>query len=96
MSGRGQVAGIDVGEAVTQAQVAVGNPGDAPPDAARRFEYRPELLERPGVAVAGDHAGEAVVHTRLAAHEYPREVEFIDALPMTATGKIQRRLLRDG
>ena len=34
------------------------------------------------------------VRTKLAAHEYPREVEFIDALPMTATGKIIRRELR--
>ena len=31
----------------------------------------------------------------LAAHEYPREVEFLDALPLTATGKIIRRELRD-
>jgi acetyl-CoA synthetase len=34
------------------------------------------------------------VKTRLAAHEYPRLVEFIDALPMTTTGKIIRRELR--
>ncbi|MEX2629559.1 MAG: acyl-CoA synthetase [Tistlia sp.] len=34
------------------------------------------------------------VRTRLAAHEYPREVAFLDALPMTATGKIIRRELR--
>ncbi len=34
------------------------------------------------------------VKTRLAAHEYPREVAFLDALPMTATGKIMRRELR--
>ncbi len=34
------------------------------------------------------------VKTRLAAHEYPREVEFLDALPMTTTGKIVRRELR--
>ncbi|SME88035.1 acetyl-CoA synthetase [Tistlia consotensis] len=34
------------------------------------------------------------VKTRLAAHEYPREVEFLEALPMTATGKIIRRALR--
>lgn len=34
------------------------------------------------------------VKTRLAAHEYPRVIEFIDALPMTATGKILRRELR--
>ena len=35
------------------------------------------------------------VRQRLAAHEYPRIVEFVDALPMTATGKIMRRVLRD-
>lgn len=34
------------------------------------------------------------VKTRLAAHEYPRLVEFVDALPMTTTGKIMRRELR--
>ena len=35
------------------------------------------------------------VRTKLAAHEYPREIEFVDSLPMTTTGKIIRRLLRD-
>ena len=35
------------------------------------------------------------VKTRLAAHEYPRIVEFVDELPMTTTGKIMRRVLRD-
>ncbi|WP_028793493.1 acyl-CoA synthetase [Thalassobaculum salexigens] len=35
------------------------------------------------------------VKTRLAAHEYPRIVEFVDALPMTTTGKIMRRVLRE-
>jgi acetyl-CoA synthetase len=34
------------------------------------------------------------VRTRLAAHEYPRLVEFVDSLPLTATGKIMRRELR--
>ena len=35
------------------------------------------------------------VKRHLAAHEYPREVEFLDALPLTTTGKIIRRELRD-
>jgi len=35
------------------------------------------------------------VSTRLAPYQYPREIEFIDALPMTTTGKVQRRLLRE-
>jgi acetyl-CoA synthetase len=34
------------------------------------------------------------VKTRLAAHEYPREVEFVTELPMTVTGKIKRGELR--
>jgi len=34
------------------------------------------------------------VKTRLAAHEYPREVEFVQELPLTTTGKIMRRELR--
>jgi len=34
------------------------------------------------------------VKSNLAAHEYPREVEFVDDLPMTTTGKIKRRDLR--
>jgi acetyl-CoA synthetase len=35
------------------------------------------------------------VKVRLSAHEYPREVAFIDAMPMTTTGKVIRRLLRE-
>ncbi|MBI2771889.1 MAG: AMP-binding protein [Burkholderiales bacterium] len=36
------------------------------------------------------------LHVRgmLAPYEYPKEIEFIDALPMTTTGKVQRRVLR--
>lgn len=34
------------------------------------------------------------VKLRLASYEYPKEIEYIDTLPMTTTGKIQRRVLR--
>ena len=34
------------------------------------------------------------VRERLAPYEYPKEIEYIEALPMTTTGKIQRRVLR--
>ena len=37
---------------------------------------------------------QAFVKTRLSAHEYPREVAFIPDMPMTTTGKVIRRLLR--
>jgi acetyl-CoA synthetase len=38
---------------------------------------------------------QAHVKSKLAAHEWPREVEFIDEFPMTVTGKIRRRDLRE-
>ncbi len=55
------------------------------------------------VVLAPGHAGTPAlveqlqqhVRGRLAPYEYPREVEFIDALPMTTTGKVQRVVLRE-
>ena len=38
---------------------------------------------------------QTLVKTRLAAHEYPRAVCYVKSLPMTATGKIVRRALRE-
>jgi acetyl-CoA synthetase len=37
---------------------------------------------------------QAHVKGLLAPYEYPKEIEFVDALPMTTTGKVQRRVLR--
>ena len=37
---------------------------------------------------------QAHVKRLLAPYEYPKDIEFIDALPMTTTGKVQRRVLR--
>jgi acetyl-CoA synthetase len=34
------------------------------------------------------------VRGKLAPYEYPKEIEFLDDLPMTTTGKVQRRVLR--
>ncbi|MDP3376483.1 MAG: AMP-binding protein [Hydrogenophaga sp.] len=59
------------------------------------------LAAQPG-RVAGDAAFEqrltaelqAHVKGKLAPYEYPKEIEFVDALPMTTTGKVQRRVLR--
>jgi benzoate-CoA ligase len=57
---------------------------------------RAVVVARPGVAVGDELASElrAFVKARLAPHKYPRTVEFVDSLPKTATGKIQRFLLR--
>jgi acetyl-CoA synthetase len=47
----------------------------------------------PSDTLAGDI--QSFVKTRLSAHEYPREVTFIAQMPMTTTGKVIRRLLRE-
>jgi len=36
------------------------------------------------------------VRARLAPYQYPRLIAFVDALPLTTTGKVQRRVLREG
>jgi acetyl-CoA synthetase len=36
-----------------------------------------------------------IVRSRLAAHEYPRQVEFVDELPKTPAGKVHRKILRE-
>jgi acetyl-CoA synthetase len=35
------------------------------------------------------------VCARLPPYQYPREIEFPEALPMTTTGNVRRRVLRD-
>ena len=66
------------------------------PDALRTEIVKACIVLKPGVAPGPELAREIQHHvrTRLAAHEYPREVEFLDALPLTATGKVMRRELR--
>ena len=76
---------------------AVANAAVVPkPDAERGA-----LVKAYVVLAAGHTASEALVtelqmHVRgkLAPYEYPKEVEFIPELPMTTTGKVQRRVLR--
>ena len=53
---------------------------------------------REGVAPS-DALADAIkgfVRLQLSAHEYPREVAFVEALPMTTTGKVMRGVLREG
>ena len=76
---------------------AVANAAVVPkPDAERGAVVKAYV-----VLAAGFDASDALVqelqqHVRgkLAPYEYPKEIEFIAALPMTTTGKVQRRVLR--
>ncbi len=67
------------------------------PDPMRTEIVKAFLVLKPGRSGTPDLAREIqdFVKTQLAAHEYPRRVEFVDALPMTATGKVMRRELRN-
>ncbi len=55
------------------------------------------VVLKAGHAGGPELAGEiqAFVKTRVAPYQYPREVEFIEAMPLTASGKIVRRTLRE-
>jgi acetyl-CoA synthetase len=76
---------------------AVANAAVVPkPDAERGA-----LVKAYVVLAVGHEASDALVadlqlHVRgkLAPYEYPKEIEFIGELPMTTTGKVQRRVLR--
>jgi acetyl-CoA synthetase len=66
------------------------------PDAMRTEIIKACLVLRDGV-VADEMLEQNIqdfVRRRVAAHEYPRLIEFRDSLPMTTTGKIMRRKLR--
>jgi len=76
---------------------AVANVAVVPkPDAERGALVKAYVVLAPGFT--GDAALvdqlQQHVRGRLAPYEYPKEIEFIDALPMTTTGKVQRRVLR--
>lgn len=66
------------------------------PDPVRGERVKAFVVLQDGVAGGAALAAELREHvkSRLAAHEYPREVAFVDSLPMTATGKIMRKDLR--
>jgi acetyl-CoA synthetase len=66
------------------------------PDPIRTEAIKAWIVLRPGFAPSDTLAREIqdFVKVQLAAHEYPRFVQFAESLPMTATGKVLRRELR--
>lgn len=67
------------------------------PDPVRTEIVKAFVLPKPDVQPTPALAAEIqdFVKDRLAAYQYPRAVEFVAELPMTATGKIRRKDLRD-
>jgi acetyl-CoA synthetase len=66
------------------------------PDETRGAIVKAYIVLQPGEAPSAALVEDIQSHVRarLAPYEYPREIEFIEALPMTTTGKIQRKELR--
>lgn len=80
---------------------AVANAAVVPkPDAERGNIVKAFIVLSPGTrrGTDADNAliGELQAHVRgkLAPYEYPKEIEIVEELPMTTTGKLQRRILR--
>ena len=64
------------------------------PDALRGQVARAYIVARDrGDAVTADI--QAFMKRQLSQHEYPRQVEFVDDLPKTPAGKVNRKVLRD-
>jgi len=76
---------------------AVANAAVVPsPDPERGNVVKAFIVLTEGYVASDALEGEIREHVRgrLAPYEYPKEIEFIDTLPMTTTGKVQRRILR--
>lgn len=80
---------------------AVANAAVVPkPDAERGNIVKAFIVLTPGIkrsrAADDKLIAELQAHVRgkLAPYEYPKEIEFVEELPMTVTGKVQRRVLR--
>jgi acetyl-CoA synthetase len=76
---------------------AVANAAVVPkPDAERGALVKAFVVLADGVRASDALIADLQAHVRgkLAPYEYPKEIEFIDALPMTTTGKVQRNVLR--
>ena len=89
--GPGEIEECLMGHRAVAMAAAVGVPDPVRGEIVKAFVV-PREGEAPTDGLAA--ALQAHVRERLSAHEYPRAVEFVDALPMTATGKIRRRDLR--
>jgi acetyl-CoA synthetase len=90
--GPGEIEDCLTGHPAIALAAAVGKP-----DALRTEIVKAYVVLKEGTAGSEALAEEIKlwVRERLSAHEYPREVEFVDEMPLTTTGKVIRRIFRD-
>jgi acetyl-CoA synthetase len=89
--GPGEIEDCLLGHPAVKMAAAVGVPDELRGEIVKAF-----IVLDDGFAPSDQLVREIQDHvrSRLAAHEYPRQVQFIDALPLTVTGKVIRRELR--
>jgi acetyl-CoA synthetase len=90
--GPGEIEDCLTGHPAIALAAAVGKP-----DAMRTEIVKAYVVLKDGTAASEALAEEIKlwVRERLSAHEYPREVEFVDEMPLTTTGKVIRRIFRE-
>jgi acetyl-CoA synthetase len=89
--GPGEIEDCLLGHPFVRLAAVIGVPDALRTEVVKAFVVLHEGIEGSETLVS---ELQSFVKLRLSAHEYPRQIEFISSLPMTATGKIIRRLLR--
>ncbi len=92
-----RIGPVEIEECLLRHPAVAGAAAIGKPDPIRTEIVKAFVVLREGFGPSDElaQAIRAFVRQRLSAHEYPREVEFVPSLPMTATGKLMRRVLRD-
>jgi 2-aminobenzoate-CoA ligase len=92
------IAGPEVEEALLRHPDVAETAVVGIPDEDRGMIVKAVVVLRQGATLGPDPAKtlQDFVKSQIAPYKYPREIEFADALPRTATGKLQRFRLRKG
>lgn len=90
--GPGEIENCLLGHPAVAMSAVIGKPDELRTEIVKAFVKLNDGFEQSDELVA---ELKEWVKIRLSAHEYPREVEFIEDFPLTTTGKIIRRKLRD-
>ena len=92
-----RIGPVEIEDCLLRHAAVAGAAAVGKPDAIRTEIVKAFIVLRDGISPSMELAEDikGFVRTRLSAHEYPREIDFVPSLPMTATGKIMRRVLRD-
>ncbi|MGI9482406.1 MAG: AMP-binding protein [Hyphomicrobiales bacterium] len=90
--GPGEIEDCLIGHEAVKLAAVIGKPDPVRTEIVKAF-----IVLNEGFDETGNLADEITtyVRERLSAHEYPREIAFCESLPLTTTGKVIRRLLRE-